>query len=416
MNRSKFSFLAIPLLVLFLFSGASSFAGGHIENGGDGVMIGSQIFSLDLAEYALEQNPFIGDKFVPSAEVNALIGKISGIIGPETRDILARKLERIRTNYRKTLFKGMAQVFQDYRFLFINVPLKILNDRNSVIDDMVTVRIAAHITDEKMIQINRSGFSKMNPANQAALIQHELLYASTNDKTSRMSRQINAYLFDPAKAEDTLALRLTIGFKRLQGERCLEDKKQCEPILEKSLIEYDLMDSFIETYKVPITEGLIDLSGKTNYLLEGPSEISYGREVFQFQGLKFNILIHYAGEYSKLYSDSKEPVSREEKMTISRKVLEMMSDKPQGVLRLQNGVLVGNTEKLKATVQMFLVYVPGKGYSYVSRLKPFVDDAAYPTAYVMGILAAVQFKIVEPEKPAPEPKKPEPKPRNPKNK
>src|SRR5690606_32809595 len=100
-------------------------------------------------------------------------------------------------------------------------PLKELHDRKSPIDGSAIVRLATHSADNRTVRLSRSGLARMDAANQAALVLHELIYATTKDATSRPTRQIVAMLFDPAYGEDNLTDRYTLAFTRVFGEACL---------------------------------------------------------------------------------------------------------------------------------------------------------------------------------------------------
>ena len=228
MRRMKYKQLAkflahnsfSPLLAMLLaLSSLHAFAGGNVENGGDGVIDGSTVYSLDLVERGLERSPFVGEDIPVPQEVQTLVDKfLQNKVPSDTAAILARKVARMKANHEAALYRSVRKVLDSYTLVMIQAPLKIVDDQDSPIDNRAITRVAAHSADDQAIQVNLNGFSAMDPQNQAALLTHEIIYASATDKTSRPSRNIAATLFDPAFKTDSLDVRYRVAQKRFFGQ------------------------------------------------------------------------------------------------------------------------------------------------------------------------------------------------------
>lgn len=212
-------------LVYLLFSllSLSALAGGNVENGGDGVLINGKMYSLDLVEYGLDAAPYLGETDFPTPSTNSLVSEFFGQADGFPQDIVnivSKKIARLE-HLSPALFRPVAETLSSYGLILIRAPLKNVDDTESPVAPGAVYQLASH--DAANIRINRDGFAQMDTGNQAALVLHEILYASfSTDTISVRARAVNAALFNPKfggpavehTARTQLAWRMLFGIQR----------------------------------------------------------------------------------------------------------------------------------------------------------------------------------------------------------
>ena len=359
-------------------------AGGNVENGGDGVISGQRILSLDLVERGLEDNPYISETLEIPAEVQALAEKfLRGKVSTEVSRIVVNKLARMQKSHRATLFKSVEEILKTYELIFVNAPLKALNDQNSPIDDRVMVRLAVHSPDNHTLQINKSGFERMNEAHQAALIIHELVYASTSDKTSRASREITALLFSPDASDDTLEDRYRIALRRNWGEACVARPKRrvCQvDYSQPEVIAYgDLTSEYVARYAVPLVLPPVKKYGYMLVPAVGPKREDHN-EMGHFiilLGTKASFVMGFYWSMQELSEETRNGVSESGLLPI----MAGMSYDPitfqnrtgnydmAGSYRIENGRFKGTLRDGSGWFELAMVKMPNGKYLHFALIK-----------------------------------------------
>jgi hypothetical protein len=258
--------------VMFLLLSQTGFCGGNVENGGDGAFVNGKLYSLDLVEYGLEQSPWTSDSTSPSKETVQKAEQFFSEISPEVLSIILHKLGRIE-EVNLSLSKPVTEILTKYSLIFVDAPLKPIGDADSPISPAVIYQIATH--DDQVIRVNRSGYGQLaTSANKAAVLVHELLYASfDSDMTSIRSRSINSFLFNPRYGADSLQdrylLAQTFSFEKLktlspQEEIVMLEATNLVPNLWKNSLDIDNLE-FKEAFRSGTIAGITWSAGYSRY-------------------------------------------------------------------------------------------------------------------------------------------------------
>lgn len=187
------TFLA-PLALTALMT-APSFAGERGGNGGDGIEIDGNLYSLDLVEAGLERGAhFMEDAVVTNALRQRLERKFPSSDYP-TALIVSKiaELERIDPVFARVLVKGMEL----YSWRLVAHNLMNVNDENTLLDGANLVQLA--IRRNSTILIDRQHWQRLDETNRAALVFHEILYAFVKPdngvQDSVAARELTGYLF-----------------------------------------------------------------------------------------------------------------------------------------------------------------------------------------------------------------------------
>lgn len=399
--------LSILILVAAILPLAAS-AGGNVENGGVGVISGNTIYTLELVERGVELNPHLEGESATDPELSSLLDTFLRGRGVErdTVAILERKLTRIKRSYSRILLPGIRKALETYNLVLINAPLRTIRDRLSPIDERVLAQIAVHGDDNRLIQVNREAFAKMNPANQAALLLHELIYASTKDKTSRPSRQVNGLLFDPAAASDDHLVRYEITLARKWGEMCIHwpENAVCKPGHSSPEVIHhaQLVQEYIEAYSQPMPAEVLRSGREFTWLQShGPSfekKTNWGE-------VKSGVVITFYPKNSDFYistasleADSEFVKENRQGLKSATSFQSMAGDKhyPResswsdrvGKMSTDGRKIRGRTRNQKASAELSLIRLPNGKFFYAAHFQQAALSGKY--AYALGVLGATR--------------------------
>ena len=187
------------LLLLFsLLISLSAFSGAGGGNGGDGVYIGEKLYLLDLVEYGIENSVVFDEEenTQVSAQVRSTLRADQFPV-----ELISKKLSEIYKVDRLFAY-SMIKVLKSFRWNLVSKELINIKDENAAINSSF-VQLA--IRKNRSVMIDKNLWAKLDPANQAALIFHELLYvmviptpSATNPavfwQNSALAREMAGYL------------------------------------------------------------------------------------------------------------------------------------------------------------------------------------------------------------------------------
>ena len=197
--------------VTFIVTVAPCFAaeGPGSGNGGKGVVINGNPYLLDLVEAGLEQKAHIDLTLKVDPAVHERVAKAFASEPSFPVDLIALKLtEVMNAEFEQGLL--MLKTMEIFQWRLVNLPPAPVNDqRNGVqVELPAYVQLAKRL--ETAIIIDRTMWNLLDPANQTALIFHEIIYAyaklfKTHDgymvQDTGAVQEFNAFLFGPSLRE-----------------------------------------------------------------------------------------------------------------------------------------------------------------------------------------------------------------------
>ncbi|OGQ93450.1 MAG: hypothetical protein A2284_17820 [Deltaproteobacteria bacterium RIFOXYA12_FULL_61_11] len=199
--------VALALCGVSMLVGFAAEAQSIVGNGGDGVELEGKVYSLDLVEFGLQHHPYLSEDSSADPAVQMAVEAALPFARFGTKAILARKISQLLGCGFYVRFLPMLTAWQ--WILLEGVPLVDIKDEYSPVAAMHLVQIA--VRDERFVRISSLGWERMDDANQAALVLHELYYILTASMypewatDSRNARALNAFVFSPAMATLNLA-------------------------------------------------------------------------------------------------------------------------------------------------------------------------------------------------------------------
>ncbi|MGE3610915.1 MAG: hypothetical protein AB7I27_15095 [Bacteriovoracaceae bacterium] len=199
------------ILALLLFNGLQVYAGERGGNGGDGIWVGNKLYSLDLVEAGVEEDPYFDSSIVPNQRtVQRLKRTFNSSQYPV--NLIAQKMEEIK-NLSPVFSQLLIMVSEQYQWRLVNSELIDIKDEDSLLNSNRLVQLA--IRKERTILIDKKLFKELDDKNKVGLILHEILYALIlptsvlvteiengkkvdryyYEQRSDIVRQVNGYLF-----------------------------------------------------------------------------------------------------------------------------------------------------------------------------------------------------------------------------
>lgn len=221
------------ILFLGLVTATSAFAWQERGNGGDAVKIKGRYYSLDLYENGVERQPSYRRKPIDAGIEKDLRASLKSDRFPIRE--LAVKLTQMHEQ--SPMFSWqIVRAMEQYTWIFVNGPLVNIEDEQ----DLATSHspdqlVQAAIRSKAHIRISRPVWEKLDRANQAALLLHEMVYALTWPAL-RKSRDF------PGEFEafqDSSIARRVVGFwfspEFTSGERAWKDFASSSPDIKRSI-------------------------------------------------------------------------------------------------------------------------------------------------------------------------------------
>jgi hypothetical protein len=210
-------FIRVGLACAMICGGHKAFAGERGGNGGDGIEIDGKLYVLDLVEAGVEDAPYVGpvDRIAPMIR-RRIEAHFSQTHFPV--ELIATKLadiEAVDPVMAHILLRGMEL----YNWRLVNGGLVDIQDENSLLDYANLSQLA--IRRNSTIMINRVLWERLDAANRAALVFHEIVYALVKPVTagerltqdSVVARELTGYLFS-----QDLPRQGIVGLSRIVGE------------------------------------------------------------------------------------------------------------------------------------------------------------------------------------------------------
>ncbi len=172
--------------------------GGETQNGGYGVKIGDRIFSLDLVLRGVHENPYLSESIQKTLnpDEEALITKaFESVVDRNVIEIIVDKLSDFR---QRTGELGIAYPVRHFldtieAHYWLRVPSL---DCLDVKDDASPIAEKVQVAYREQMWVRLcKGFSSLDDGNQAALLIHEIIYASL--KTKSLTTELVGLLFSP---------------------------------------------------------------------------------------------------------------------------------------------------------------------------------------------------------------------------
>lgn len=172
--------------------------GGETQNGGYGVKVGDKIDSLDLVLRGIQDHPYLSETTVSrltESEIASVRDTLGPVAGNDVIEIVLSKLSEIRSRTQELRIaypvRHLTNTVQAYSWIML--PTLKCQD---VEDDSSPVAGKVQVAYREKVWIRLcKDFFKLDAANQAALLTHELIYASMSNKS--VTVDLVGYLFSP---------------------------------------------------------------------------------------------------------------------------------------------------------------------------------------------------------------------------
>ena len=159
--------------------------GSETRNGGYGVKKDDKVFSFDLVQRTSHLNPYLSTEvpFALSEEEVEIVRTNLHFVDADLQDTVIRKLSDLRGKLKETgaelQTEYMIQKMDEYTWMYMEgVGCRDVGDEDAPIRD--TVQVAYR--EDQWIRVC-DDFSRMDRANQAALLFHEIVYLSLREKS-----------------------------------------------------------------------------------------------------------------------------------------------------------------------------------------------------------------------------------------
>lgn len=163
------------LLALFVLCIAKSSFAGQDGNGGDGLYLKGKLYSLDLVEAGVETKPVFNTALTAKKEVLERLGKkLDPQIVPV--QLIGLKLREI-AQVDELFVLSILKTIETYNWRLVDSSLIDIKDEESVLNYDPASLVQLAIRKSTSVLIDRNLYSQLDPANKAALIFHEALYA-----------------------------------------------------------------------------------------------------------------------------------------------------------------------------------------------------------------------------------------------
>lgn len=196
--KCKYALFILPI-ALGLAANADARGVSGSGNGGSGVDAGGALYVLDLVEAGAESDPYF-DPAVPAnpdftARIQAALANVPAV----PADLVSRKLQEIYVKYDHALPLAILKSMEVFDWRMLDFRLNPTDDSYSDVVEMdSTQHVQLAVRYGGFVKIDVNQWKRLNPANKAALILHEMIYALTDtqdDYRSGIARRSTGYLF-----------------------------------------------------------------------------------------------------------------------------------------------------------------------------------------------------------------------------
>jgi hypothetical protein len=215
--------LCLGIVLAAAASGVARADGDEGHLGGDAVVMGGNVYLLDLVEAGVEEAPQIDESGQAAPGFERLLADLGRRLGtlddPESTRLVATKL--IEVGRRDQGFAlALVEAIQNYQWALVTPPLADIDDGDGILDsdDIELVQLAARYN--RAVRINLDLWQRLTPAHRAALVFHEMAYALITPRyqggarvqSSQQARLVTGFLFSrDFSADDGSMLRQFLG-------------------------------------------------------------------------------------------------------------------------------------------------------------------------------------------------------------
>ncbi len=240
---------ALSIVLLSALVSHPAFANKEAGNGGDAILIGNNLYLLDMVEAGVEENPQIDLSAQPSVELQKRVDHAFPQGFPT--DLIAKKLVEIkRVNPMMALV--LVKTMELYQWKLVNSALLDIADEHTNLKIPRKNIFQLAIRKSASILVDRSLWAKLDKGNQTALVFHEILYALDKPRntgldvapgfpsqyqSSEKAREINGYLFSELSSHGDEGLGRFSDFSHITssfGDRIYENGSclKADPFLQ----------------------------------------------------------------------------------------------------------------------------------------------------------------------------------------
>ena len=175
--------LIVRGLIVVAFCGTQlCFAGNEGGAGGDGVLLGEELFPIDLVEAGIENNPYIDSSLENHPALPGVILRLEvplrPLNDPEAIRMVAIKLIEI-SRVSIPLALTLLQTIEAYRWVLVNHSLVDVKDEDTVLEIGAGKLVQLAIRRLHSVMVSRDSWGKLRlPIRRTALVVHEAAYAA----------------------------------------------------------------------------------------------------------------------------------------------------------------------------------------------------------------------------------------------
>lgn len=194
---------ALALMGLLTASSAFALAWQERGNGGDAIRVNGRLYSLDLYENGVERQPsYRNHPLHPQIEKEVRAALRSDRF--PTKVIVAKLTQMYGQDPMFAWY--IVRAMERYNWVFVNGPLTdIADEQDLVVEKEAHSLVQAAIRSKAHIRISYPVWKKLDKANQAALMLHEMVYALTWPSLKKAEGEFQAF-------QDSSIARRVIGF------------------------------------------------------------------------------------------------------------------------------------------------------------------------------------------------------------
>ncbi|MGE0634361.1 MAG: hypothetical protein AB7O96_18240 [Pseudobdellovibrionaceae bacterium] len=162
------------LFTILITTGSIAYAGREVGNGGDGIYLGGKLYSLDLVDSGVEENPYFEDVTADPQIKSAIEKKFKSIPSFPT-ELLSKKLTEIRAKHPMYGYRLYISVMQ-LVWSAVSQEIMEIDDEEAVLNypPNSLVQIAARVGSS--VLMDRNLLAVLAPEQRVALILHEANY------------------------------------------------------------------------------------------------------------------------------------------------------------------------------------------------------------------------------------------------
>lgn len=194
---------AYLLALMALLTASSALAWQERGNGGDAIRVGGRLYSLDLYENGVERQPsYRGFAVNPQIEK-----ELRAALRSERFPLRLLAVKLTQMHSQDPMFAWyVVRAMERYNWVFVNGPLTdIADEQDLVVEKKSESLVQAAIRSKAHIRISYPVWKRLDKANQAALVLHEIVYALTWPSLKKEENEYRAF-------QDSSIARRVIGF------------------------------------------------------------------------------------------------------------------------------------------------------------------------------------------------------------